>query len=151
MVIVRDALMTDAGQIHQLLLQYTKEGLVLPRALTEIYQDIREFVVTEDDGLLTGVCSLHIWWQDLAEVRSLAVRKGMEKQGLGKKLVEACLEEARSLGLTKIFALTYRPDFFARLGFVVIDKSELPQKIWGDCVKCPKFPECDETAVRIEI
>ncbi|MBN2426778.1 MAG: N-acetyltransferase [Deltaproteobacteria bacterium] len=148
---VRDALMTDAGQIHQLLLQYTKEGLVLPRALTEIYQDIREFVVTEDDGLLTGVCSLHIWWQDLAEVRSLAVRKGMEKQGLGKKLVEACLEEARSLGLTKIFALTYRPDFFARLGFVVIDKSELPQKIWGDCVKCPKFPECDETAVRIEI
>ncbi len=151
MVIVRDALMTDAGQIHQLLLQYTKEGLVLPRALTEIYQDIREFVVTEEDGLLTGVCSLHIWWQDLAEVRSLAVRKGMEKQGLGKKLVEACLEEARSLGLTKIFALTYRPDFFARLGFVVIDKSELPQKIWGDCVKCPKFPECDETAVRIEI
>ena len=151
MVRVRDALMTDAGQIHQLLLQYTKEGLVLPRALTEIYRDIREFVVTEEDGLVTGICSLHIWWQDLAEVRSLAVRKGMEKQGLGKKLVEACLDEARTLGLTKIFALTYRPDFFARLGFVVIDKSELPQKIWGDCVKCPKFPECDETAVRIEV
>ena len=151
MVTVRDALMTDAGQIHQLLMQYMNEGLVLPRSLTEIYQNIREFVVAEEDGLLTGVCSLHIWWQDLAEVRSLAVRKGMEKMGIGKKLVEACLDEARSLGLKKVFALTYRPDFFARVGFTVVDKSELPQKVWGDCVKCPKFPECDETAVCIGI
>lgn len=151
MITVRDALMTDAGQIHQLLLQYMSEGLVLPRSLTEIYQSIREFVVAEEDGILTGVCSLHIWWQDLAEVRSLAVRKGMEKRGIGKKLVEACLDEARLLGLKKIFALTYRPDFFARVGFLEVDKSELPQKVWGDCVKCPKFPECDETAVCIEI
>jgi amino-acid N-acetyltransferase len=151
MVEIRDALMTDAGRIHQLLLKYAGEGLLLPRSLPEIYQNIREFVVVEKDGEVLGVCSLHIWWQDLAEVRSLAVRKGMENQGIGKKLVAACLDEARSLGLKKIFALTYRPDFFSRLGFGVIDKSELPQKIWGDCVKCPKFPECDEIAVRLEI
>jgi amino-acid N-acetyltransferase len=148
---VRDALITDAVQIHQLLLNYAGEGLLLPRSLPEIYQSIREFVVAEKDGVITGVCSLHIWWEDLAEVRSLAVRKGMEKQGIGKKLVAACLDEARTLGLKKVFALTYRPDFFFRLDFSIIDKSELPQKIWGDCVKCPKFPECDEVAVRIEI
>lgn len=148
---VRDARITDAAQIHGLLLQYTSEGLVLPRSLPEIYQNIREFMVVEQDGELVGICSLHIWWHDLAEVRSLAVRRGMENKGIGRQLVEACLEEARSLGLKKIFALTYRPGFFSSAGFKEIDKSELPQKIWGDCVKCPKFPECDEVAVRIEI
>ncbi len=151
MLIVRDALMTDAGQIHKLLMQYMTEGLVLPRSLPEIYQSIREFTIAEDDGVMVGICSLHIWWQDLAEVRSLAVQKGMENKGIGRKLVEACLSEARFLGLKKVFALTYRPDFFSRVGFAEVDKSELPQKVWGDCVKCPKFPECDEIAVRIEI
>jgi amino-acid N-acetyltransferase len=151
MFIVRDALMTDAVEIHQLLMEYTSDGLVLPRSLPEIYQNIREFVVAEEDGVLVGICGLHIWWKDLAEVRSLAVRKGMEKKGIGRKLVDACLKEARSLGLKKVFALTYRPDFFSRVGFIEVDKSELPQKVWGDCVKCPKFPECDEIAVQIEI
>ncbi|NLC71396.1 MAG: N-acetyltransferase [Desulfuromonadaceae bacterium] len=146
---IRNARLPDAVPIQKLLMEYVSQGIVLSRSLVEIYQSIREFKVAEEDGVLIGVCSLHIWWEDLAEVRSLVVLPGREKQGIGSRLVEATLEEARRMGLKRIFALTYKPDFFSRLGFSVVDKSELPQKVWGDCVKCPKFPQCDETAVSL--
>ncbi len=148
-MLIRNARLPDAVPIQKLLMEYVSQGIVLSRSLVEIYQSIREFKVAEEDGVLIGVCSLHIWWEDLAEVRSLVVLPGREKQGIGSRLVEATLEEARRMGLKRIFALTYKPDFFSRLGFSVVDKSELPQKVWGDCVKCPKFPQCDETAVSL--
>ena len=146
---IRDARLADGQPIQKLLMAYVSDGIVLPRSLVEIYQAIREFKVVEEDGAITGACALHIWWENLAEVRSLAVAPGQERRGIGRTLVTAALEEAKAMGITRVFALTYKPDFFVRLGFTIVDKAELPQKIWGDCVKCVKFPQCDETAVSI--
>jgi len=120
---------------------------MLPRSLSELYESMRDFIVCKDNGKILGVCALHIIWEDLAEIRSLAVDRGYQKLGIGKDLVRRCLKEARDLGLKRVFALTYNPEFFKKMGFVDIDKSSLPQKIWGDCLRCHKFPECDENAV----
>jgi len=144
---LRKARITDARAIHQLLIGYAREGLMLSRPLSEIYESIRDFYVVEDGERVIGTVSLHICWDDLAEVRSLAVATDEEGRGIGRCLVEACLEEACQLGLKRVFALTYKPGFFTKLGFHEIEKSELPQKIWGDCMKCAKFPECDEIAL----
>lgn len=147
---IRKARMADAKPIHKLLLTYAQQGLMLSRSLSDIYEGIRDFYVFEADGEVVGTVCLHICWADLAEVRSLAVDARQEGRGLGRQLVEACLAEARGLGLARVFALTYKPGFFGKLGFHEIEKSELPQKIWSDCIKCPKFPECDEIAMSIE-
>lgn len=148
-MLIRDARLKDGVPIQKLLMEYVSAGIVLSRSLVEIYQSIREFKVAEENDQLVGICSLHVWWEDLAEVRSLVVKPGRERQGIGTDMVKAVLEEAKAMGLKRLFALTYKPDFFSRLGFSVVDKSELPQKVWGDCVKCPKFPQCDEIAVSL--
>lgn len=148
---VRKARIADARAIHKLLLGYAREGMMLSRSLPDIYENIRDFYVFEDNGETVGTVCLHICWEDLAEVRSLAVSADFEGRGLGRKLVEACLAEARELGMKRVFALTYKPVFFGKLGFHEIEKSELPQKIWGDCMKCAKFPECDEIALSITL
>ena len=110
-----------------------------------------DLYVYEDKGKIKGVCALHIMWDDLAEIRSLAVSKDLQGKGIGKRLLTTCIKEAKGLGIKRVFALTYQPEFFRKIGFKEIDKSKLPQKIWGDCLRCPKFPECDEDAVIIEI
>ncbi|GAB6084491.1 N-acetyltransferase [Desulfuromonas carbonis] len=148
---VRKARIADARAIHKLLLGYAREGMMLSRSLPDIYENIRDFYVFEENGETVGTVCLHICWEDLAEVRSLAVSADCEGRGLGRELVEACLVEARDLGMKRVFALTYKPVFFAKLGFHEIEKSELPQKIWGDCMKCAKFPECDEIALSITL
>ena len=145
---IRKARIADARAIHQLLLKYAGDGLMLSRSLPDIYESIRDIYVFEDDGRVLGTVWLHICWEDLAEVRSLAVSEEAEGQGVGRKLVEACLDEARQIGIKKVFCLTYKPLFFNKLGFDEIEKSNLPHKIWGDCVKCVKFPECDEIAMQ---
>lgn len=147
---IRKAKISDARQIHRLVNDFAKKEEMLPRALNEIYESIRDFFVY-DDGGVRGVCALRVLWEDLAEVRSLAVAEQDRRRGLGSALVGSCLQEARDLGIKRVFALTYHPDFFKKLGFRDIDKSKLPQKIWGDCVKCHKFPECDEHAVIIHL
>ncbi len=147
---IRKARIPDAKVIHRLLLAYAKEGLMLSRSLSEIYEEIRDFYVFEVDGAVVGTVCLHICWEDLAEVRSLAVDEGQGGRGIGRDLVISCLEEAKELGLKKVFALTYKPGFFSKVGFHEIEKSELPHKIWRDCMRCPKFPECDEIAMSIE-
>lgn len=124
---------------------------MIPRSLNELYESIRDFLVSEDGGAITGACALHILWEDLAEIRSLAVREEHQRMGTGRKLVRRCLSEARSLGIDRVFVLTYQPDFFKKLGFTDIEKSSLPQKIWGDCIRCPKFPECDEHALILDL
>lgn len=124
---------------------------MIPRSLNELYETLRDFFVCEDSGGVRGVCALHIMWEDLAEIRSLAVEKKYQRRGIGKNLVKQCLKEANELGLKKIFALTYHPEFFRKLGFLDVDKASLPQKIWGDCLHCHKFPECDEHAVIINL
>jgi len=148
---IRKAHIADVKTIHKLLNAYAKDGLILSRSLSVIYEALRDFYVWEEAGEVVGTVCLHICWEDLAEVRSLAVAAEQAGRGIGRRLVETCLEEARQLGLKKVFALTYQDDFFGRLGFRVIEKSELPHKIWGDCMKCPKFPECDEIAMAVEL
>ncbi|MCP3177333.1 MAG: N-acetyltransferase [Desulfuromonadales bacterium] len=148
---IRRARIPDAKSIHKLLIGYAKDGLMLSRSLAEIYETIRDFYVFEEDGEVVGTVSLNICWEDLAEVRSLAVSESSGLKGIGRQLVMACLEEARQLGVRRVFALTYKPGFFEKMGFHLIEKSELPHKIWSDCIKCAKFPECDEIALSIEL
>ena len=148
---IRKAILQDARQIHKLLLKYAKDGLVLPRSLMDIFEAIRDFYVFAEDGQVIGAAALNICWEDLAEVRSLVVDENQNGRGIGRYLVEACISEARQLGIGRVFALTYQQMFFEKLGFQVIEKSELPQKIWGDCIKCAKFPECDEIALSLSL
>ena len=148
---IRHARIPDARAIHQLLLEYANDGQLLGRSLADIYENIRDFYVYEENAQVLGTGALSICWEDLAEVRSLAVAKGQSGKGIGRRIVETCLEEAVELGLQKVFALTYQPEFFKKIGFFDIEKSELPQKIWGDCLKCVKFPDCDEHALAITL
>ena len=148
---VRKARLSDARAIHSLVNSYAQKGLLLPRSISSIYEHIRDFWVYEERGEILGCCALQIVWEDLAEIRSLAVREDRKGEGIGRKLVEACLEEARELGIEKVFSLTYAKDFFEGLGFSVVDKSVLPHKVWGDCVNCAKFPNCDEIAVILRL
>jgi amino-acid N-acetyltransferase len=148
---IRKATIPDVRAIHKLLMTYASSGMMLSRSLSELYEAIRDFYVWEENGVIAGTVCLHICWEDLAEVRSLAVDESFEGRGIGRQLVEACLREARQIGLKKVFALTYKDQFFAKLGFRLIEKSELPHKIWGDCIKCAKFPDCDEIAMSIEL
>ena len=117
------------------------------RAAGELYETLRDFFVIREGEQVVACAALHVCWADMAEVRSVAVAEGSQKQGLGDILVDACLQEARALGINDVFCFTYRPDFFKRYGFVDIDKMELPRKVWTDCLHCPKFPNCDEVAL----
>ncbi len=148
---VRKAVIKDVKEIYELVESFARKGDMLHRPLNDLYANIRDFFVYEKDGEILGTCALHICWEDLAEVRSLAVKEGVAGKGVGKGLVDACLDEARRFGVRKVFALTYRPAFFEKMGFRSIEKDVLPHKIWGDCIKCVKFPNCDESAVMIEL
>lgn len=147
----RKAKIADVKAIHKLVNEFGKKGEMLPRSLNDLYENIRDIVVCENKDDIIGVCALHIMWEDLAEVRTLAVRLDAQGTGIGKRLVKACIDDARKLGIKKIFALTYHPGFFNKIGFRDIDKTKLPQKIWGECMRCPKFPECDESAVIMDL
>ena len=151
---IRKAKIADIKSIHKILNAYADRGLLLPRPLSELYDHLRDFVVLVESGegeKILGICALGICWEDLAEIRSLAVTEERQGKDYGRQLVKACLDEARSLGLHKVFALTYAESFFAKMGFRVVEKTILPHKVWGDCLKCPKFPECDETAMLLEL
>ena len=146
---IRKATVRDVKAIHSLLKKHADRGELLPRALSDLYDDVRDFSVFEEKegGSIIGTCALHVCWEDLAEVRSLAVRRPYQGKGIGSMLVTAALAEARDLQVTRIFTLTYRPDFFNKHGFKIVDKATLPQKIWAECIKCVKFPDCDEIAM----
>ena len=143
---IRPARMGDVREIHGLLQNFAGLGLLLGRSISSLYDQLRDFIVF-DEGGVQGVCALHICWDNLAEVRSLAVAEKMQGRGVGKMLVASCLDEAVSLEIENVFALTYQAGFFRKQQFVDIEKSELPHKIWSDCVHCPKFPDCDEDAL----
>jgi amino-acid N-acetyltransferase len=162
---IRKAVMRDVKHIHKLINGFASEQVMLPRSLGEIYENVRDFFIYEADGgidevntpqlpaplPIAGACALHVLWEDLAEIKSLAVAKTHQKEGAGRALIDRCLAEARELGIKRVFSLTYVPGFFRRIGFRDADKASLPHKIWGDCLHCPKFPECDENAVIIDI
>jgi amino-acid N-acetyltransferase len=148
---IRKAKISDIREVQRLINEFAKKEEMLPRSLNDLYESIRDLFVCEDRGMIKGVSALHILWDDLAEIRSLAVAEGSRGKGIGNRLLKICLREAKGLGIKRVFALTYQSDFFRKAGFKDIDKSKLPQKIWGDCLRCPKFPECDEDAVIIEL
>lgn len=150
-MLIRKANIADIKVIHRLINEFAKKGEMIPRSLNDLYENLRDIFVCEDRGEIKGACALHILWEDLAEIRSLSVRLDSQGSGIGRKLVNASIRESKKLGLKRLFALTYHPDFFRKLGFEEIDKTELPQKIWGECLRCPKFPECDESAVILKL
>lgn len=147
----RKAKITDVEDIHYLLTYYSREGLVLARPRAELYENIREFSVVDDNGTIAGAGSLHIMWHDLAEIRSLAVEPSYTRQGVGSSLVKLFLKEAEELCIPRVFTLTYKEEFFIKCSFQRIAKEELPQKVWRDCIACPKFPNCDEIAMIKEL
>lgn len=148
---VQRAAVTDVRAIHDLVNGFARRGEMLPRTLAEIYESLRDFSVVRDNGGVIACGALHVMWEDLAELRSLAVREERQGQGLGVLLVRAHLQEPRELGLRTVFALTYRPAFFERIGFHQADVMTLPRKVWNECYRCPKFPTCNEIAVVIEL
>ncbi|MDH7600590.1 MAG: N-acetyltransferase [Armatimonadota bacterium] len=148
---IRKARVSDVPAIQKLINTFAERNVMLPRSLSALYENVRDFFVLEDDDRITGCCALHITWEDLAEIKSLAVDESVQGSGYGRALVEACLEEARLMGVPRVFALTYIPGFFEKLGFTRIDKSKLPQKVWSECVNCPKFPNCGEEAVILDL
>jgi len=150
---IRKATIKDIKAIHALLQQYGRKGELLPRPLSVLYDHVRDFTVYVDDkdATVLGCCALQFCWDDLAEIRSLAVHPEHLGVRIGSKLVEHVLYEANSFEIQKVFALTYRPGFFRRFGFQQIDRSELPIKIWADCIMCIKFPDCDEIAMMKKI
>jgi amino-acid N-acetyltransferase len=148
---LRKAEIKDVKDIQKLLTFFANRGDMLSRSLSELYEALRDFYIYEDDGRLLGTAALHIVWDDLAEIRSVAVAEDAGRKGVGTQLIRACIEEGRALGLKRLFCLTYKPDFFGRFGFRIVDKSELPHKVWGDCMKCVKFPDCDEIAMILDL
>jgi amino-acid N-acetyltransferase len=148
---IRKAQIRDVKEIQKLLMTFASRGDMLSRSLSELYESLRDFYVYVEEGNLLGAAALHIVWDDLAEVRSVAVVEDSGRKGIGSQLVQACIAEARQIGLRRIFCLTYKPEFFGKHGFRLVDKSELPHKVWGDCIKCAKFPDCDENAMIMDL
>ena len=144
---VEKAKIADVPQIHKLINSFADKGQMLARPLSELYESIRDFFVIRDGDEVIACAALAVAWSDLAEIRSVAVLEERQKKGIGARLVAACLKEAEVLGLETVFCFTYRPEFFRKQGFKDIDKMELPRKVWTDCFRCPKFPNCDEIAL----
>lgn len=144
---VEKAKIADVPHIHRLVNSFAEKGEMLPRSLSEIYENVRDYFVIRSGEKILACVAFHINWEGLAEVRSLVVSENHQNQGLGRILVEACLGEAHELGIRTVFCLTYKPAFFEKMGFEKMDVMELPRKVWGECFRCPKFPNCDEVAL----
>lgn len=148
---IRKANVDDVRKIQRLINFYARRDLMLARSLNELYENVRDFFVYADERRIYGCCALHVDGEGLAEIKSLAVAKSRRNQGIGTRLVEVCLKEARRLKVKKVFVLTYIPEFFQRLGFTFVDKRDLPHKIWSECIRCIHFPDCGEVAMAKEI
>ena len=141
------ARVSDVPQMQPLINYFADKGEMLARSLSEIYENIRDYFVIRQGERVIACVALHVSWSDLAEIKSLAVAEDCQQQGIGNQLVAACLKETKGLGIPTIFCLTYKPAFFEKCGFSQVDKVELPRKVWGECYRCPKFPDCDEVAL----
>jgi amino-acid N-acetyltransferase len=145
---IRPARAGDVHGIHELILVYADQKQMIRRSMAELYESIREFIVAVDgENRVVGCVALHVFWEDLAEIRGLAVAERLQGIGVGRRLVEACWDSARELEIKSVFALTNAVGFFERCGYHRIDKTELPQRIWNECVRCPSFPICQEDAL----
>ena len=147
MITYRPAKFSDVESIHKLLNDYAKEGLMLPRSRNSIYENLRDYVIAVENNRLLGCGALHFVWDQLAEIRSLAVQPSLKRTGIGRKLVAKLEEEGISRGVKMFFTLTYQPGFFAKCDYIETEKDNLPQKVWKECVYCPLYPHCDEVAL----
>ena len=143
----RDAIFDDVEALHKLLNDYAGEGLMLSRSRNSIYENIRDYIVAVEDAKVVGVGALHMVWDKLAEIRSLAIEHDYKSKNIGREIVRQLEEEGRRLGVETFFALTYQPGFFDKCGYTEVPNNSLPQKVWKECVHCPKYPYCDETAM----
>lgn len=148
---VEKATIGDVPSIQQLINHFADQSQLLHRPLSELYENLRDYFVVRDGDQVVGCGSLHIVWDDLAEIKALAVAEGHQSQGIGGQIVAVCIGEAKELGIPTVFCLTYRPTFFERFGFSRVDLMSLPRKVWGECFRCPKFPNCDETALIVHL
>jgi len=148
---IRKARLADVETVAQVINERAALGELLPRSQHHIYQTLRDFVVYERGGQILGTGAMHVLWRDLGEIRALAVAGPWQGQGIGTAIVQTLLQEATALGLEKAFAFTYKPRFFERLGFCLVDKESLPRKVWGECIHCVKFPICDEVAMVVDL
>jgi amino-acid N-acetyltransferase len=148
---VRKATVGDVPAMQQLVNKFADKGDMLHRSLIELYENVRDFFVIEVDSKVVACAALHISWEDLAEVKSLAVAEDNQGKGWGTVLVEACIEEAKTLDIPRVFALTFKPNFFEKFGFTVAERSSFPRKIWTECIYCPKYPDCNEVAVILQL
>lgn len=144
---VEKARIKDVPQMHQLINHFAEKNEMLARPLSELYEEIRDYFIVRDGDRVLACGALHISWEDMAEIKAMAVTEDSQGQNIGSALVKACLKEAKVLGIDTVFCLTYKPAFFEKLGFTQIDKDTLPQKVWTECFRCPKFPKCDEVAL----
>ncbi|MFA5410292.1 MAG: N-acetyltransferase [Candidatus Omnitrophota bacterium] len=144
---IRKAKIRDIKQIQGLINLFASQDLMLPRSLNELYESMRDFWVAEENNKVIGCAALHISWDDLAEIKSLAVAKNKQKRGVGSLLINACLKEVEEFGAKRVFVLTYKADFFKKFGFKRVKNSSLPHKIWAECINCCKFPDCQEIAL----
>ena len=149
---IRPARVADAQAICELINYYAERGRMLHRSLENVYETMRDFILAVDaERRVVGCVAVHVFWDDLAEVKSLAVARDVTGKGIGTKLLRAAIEETVRLGVAKLFALTYEKDFFLRFGFEVIDRQTLPEKVWRECIGCPKAEACDEIAVMLQL
>jgi amino-acid N-acetyltransferase len=144
---LRQARVTDVPAMHGLIGRFAERGVMLPRPRARLYETVRDYVVEEVEGDVVGVGALRTVWEDLGEISSVAVAEARQGRGIGSRIVEDLLRQALLLGLGRVFVLTYIPGFFERFGFRAVEKSELPHKVWAECVNCPKFPDCGELAL----
>ncbi|BBB92668.1 MAG TPA: N-acetyltransferase [Methylomusa anaerophila] len=147
----RKATFRDVEAMQKLINDYAEQGFMLARSRNTLYESLRDFIIAEEAGKLVGLAALHLVWDELGEIRALAVAPSMTQKGVGRKIVDMLTEEARTLGVKTLFALTYNPGFFAKLGFLEVTKESVPQKMWKECINCPKFPNCDEVAMVKEL
>ncbi|WP_455143901.1 N-acetyltransferase [Selenomonas noxia] len=146
-MIYRKARFDDIESIFGLVHIYAAQGEMLPRSRNTLYENLRDMVIAESGSEVVGVGALHIMWDRLAEVRMMAIAPAYMRRGIGTEIVHWLLDEGDALGIEKVFTLTYKPDFFRKLGFIRISREELPQKVWKECIDCPKYPNCDEIAM----
>lgn len=148
---IRKAYVHEIKEIYKIIQKNSEEGKLLPRSYNQLYENIRDYFVYEKNNSIIGICALHISWENLAEIKSLAVLESERKKGIGTELLKASLMEARDLGLKQVFTLTYITELFRKNGFKEVEKNSLPHKIWSECVNCVHFPDCDEIAMMIDL
>jgi amino-acid N-acetyltransferase len=149
--ILRRARVTDVVGMQRLINQFAERDAMLHRALHELYENIRDFHIILEGDEVVGTAALHVDWANLAEVKAVAVAEHCQRKGYGRLLIAACIEDARELGISSVYCLTYRPDFFGSIGFTEVDRANLPRKVWNECIRCPKFTNCTEIAMTCQV